>query len=271
MIYFLSDAHIGSRAMDDPKHQLRFVDLLMQLSQDATAIYLLGDIFDFWSEYVWPDKSKEEYRPLLNCLKSLTERGIEVHYFIGNHDIWTYGWLASQTGVTVHRHAEVTTIAGQQCLLAHGDGLVPHNYLVQFPKQVQKRIRSFMLLRALFHNPVAQTLFRIVPPAWGNKLGYNWAKRSRLKEMANPCGYKGENREELVLYAKEKDAERLQFKEKKSAIDYYIFGHRHIELDLELASGARVIILGDCFRQWTYAAMDEQGKLELLCIQEQNN
>ena len=120
-----------------------------------------------------------------------------------------------------------------------------------------------MRLRRLFHNPVAQALFRLVPPALGNRLGYNWAKNSRLKELANPCGYKGENREELVLYAKDQEQNRH--------LDYYIFGHRHIELDLELATGARVVILGDCFRQWTYAAMDEQGKLELQCIQEQNN
>ncbi|MBP5658924.1 MAG: UDP-2,3-diacylglucosamine diphosphatase [Paludibacteraceae bacterium] len=262
MIYFLSDAHIGSRAMDDPNHQLRFVSLLSDLAKDATAIYLLGDIFDFWSEYVWRDKSKEEYEPVLECLRAMTDRGIPVHYFIGNHDIWTYGELARRTGVIVHRKPETMTIAGKRCLLAHGDGLVPSGYLEQFPKEVRKKIRSFMRLRRLFHNPVAQFLFRLLPPAWGNKLGYEWAKRSRLKELENPCGYKGENKEELVLYAKERE---------KSEMDYYIFGHRHIELDLELASGARVIILGDCFRQWTYASMDENGKLELLCIQEQNS
>lgn len=263
MIYFLSDAHIGSRAMDNPQHQLRFVGLLNALAQDATAIYLLGDIFDFWSEYVWRDKSKEEYSPLLDCLKELTGRGIEIHYFIGNHDIWTYGELAQRTGVTVHRAPEVTVVAGKRCMLAHGDGLVPKEYIKQFPKEIQRKIRSFMRLRRLFHNPVAQALFHLVPPALGNRLGYNWAKNSRLKELANPCGYKGENREELVLYAKDQEQNRH--------LDYYIFGHRHIELDLELATGARVVILGDCFRQWTYAAMDEQGKLELQCIQEQNN
>ena len=78
MVYFLSDAHIGSRAMEDPGHQERFVSLLSDLAKDATAIYLLGDIFDFWSEYVWPDKSKKEYKPLLDCLKELTDRGIDV-------------------------------------------------------------------------------------------------------------------------------------------------------------------------------------------------
>lgn len=263
MIYFLSDAHIGSRAMNDAGHQQRFVSLLEHLAQDATAIYLLGDIFDFWSEYVWRDRSKAEYQPVFSCLRSLTDRGIAVHYFIGNHDIWTYGELAKRTGVIVHRKPEVLTIAGKQCMLAHGDGLVPVNYLQQFPEDVQKKIRSFMRLRRLFHNPMAQFLFRLVPPSLGNSIGYNWAKNSRLKELAKPCGYKGENKEELVLYAKEQEAQRH--------LDYYIFGHRHIELDLELSSGARVIILGDCFRQWTYAAMTEQGKLELLCIQEQNN
>lgn len=252
--------------MDDPQHQLRFVSLLQQLAQDATAIYLLGDIFDFWAEYVWHDSSKDEYEPILACLRDLTSRGIPVHYFIGNHDIWTYGQLAKQTGVIIHRHQETLTLAGKTCFLAHGDGLIPSGYINQFPREIQKKIRSFMRLRRLFHNPVAQFFFRLVPPAWGNSFGYNWAKRSRIKELANPCDYKGENREELVLYAKEQDSQR-----QSPLIDYYIFGHRHIELDLELASGARVLILGDCFRQWTYAQMNDKGKLELQCIQDQNN
>ena len=79
MIYFLSDAHIGSRAVDDPQHQLRFIQMLQSLSDDATAIYLLGDVFDFWSEYVWRDSSKEEYAPLLACLRAITGKGIPVH------------------------------------------------------------------------------------------------------------------------------------------------------------------------------------------------
>ena len=266
MFYFLSDAHIGSRAMEDSQHQQRFIALLEQLAQDATAIYLLGDIFDFWCEYFWPDRSKQEYQPLLSCLRSITDRGITIHYFIGNHDIWTFDHLARQTGVIVHRHEELLTIAGKRCLLAHGDGLVPTDYLKQFPKDIRRKIRSFMRLRRLFHNPVAQFFFRLVPPVWGNTLGYNWARNSRLKELANPCGYKGENREELVLYAKEQETSNI--KHQTSNIDYYIFGHRHIELDLELATGARVIILGDCFRQWTYAAMTEQGQLTLECFSE---
>jgi UDP-2,3-diacylglucosamine hydrolase len=105
------------------------------------------------------------------------------------------------------------------------------------------------LLRKVFHNPVLQFLFRLLPPAWGNAFGYEWAKRSRLKELAHPCGYKGEEKEELVLFAKEMEQQGKHH-------DYYIFGHRHIELDLMLSRDSRIMILGDCWQQFTYGKMD---------------
>ena len=113
-----------------------------------------------------------------------------------------------------------------------------------------------MKLREIFRSPFLQFCFRALPPAWGNKLGYEWAKKSRLKELENPCPYKGENKEELVLFAKEQEKQNTHR-------DYYIFGHRHIELDLQIPSGSRVIILGDCFKQWTYAKLDHHGNLTL--------
>ena len=254
MIYFLSDAHIGSRAMDNRKeHEAQVCDFLLRLGEDATEIYLLGDMFDFWYEYVW--RKPEEYRLTLDTLRLLTDKGITVHFFIGNHDIWTFGWLERQTGVLVHRSPETFTIAGKRCFLAHGDGLGPADILSHYPKPIQRKIRRFMWLRRIFHNPVLQRLFALIPPNWGDHLGYEWARRSRMKELANPVGYKGENQEELVLFTKER--------EQTEHFDYYIFGHRHIELDLQLATEARVIILGDMFRQFTYAAMDENGNLSL--------
>lgn len=253
MIYFLSDAHLGSRAIaDGATHQQKVVDLLNTMSKDATAIYLLGDIFDFWYEYIWPDKSKAQFTPILDCLKHLTDSGIAVHYFIGNHDIWTFGWLEKRTGITLHREPLATTLCGKRVYMAHGDGLVPTAYMHQMDQQMQKRIRSFMRLRAFFHHPVPQLLYRLLPPKIGNGFGYEWARRSRMKEMNNPCPYKGEEQEELVLYAKEKEG-----------FNYYIFGHRHIELDLMIRPESRVVILGDMFKLWTYAAMDEKGELEL--------
>ena len=153
MTYFLSDAHLGSRAIDNPEtHQQTVISMLNHMEKDATAIYLLGDIFDFWCEYFWRDRSKEQYRPILNKLKSLTDKGIQIHFFIGNHDIWTFGWLAQQTGVQVHRKPATITLNGKRIFIAHGDGLVPSNYLQQLPKTIQRTIRNFIFLRKVFHN-----------------------------------------------------------------------------------------------------------------------
>lgn len=253
MIYFLSDAHLGSRAINNPQvHQQTVIDMLRSMAQDASAIYLLGDIFDFWCEYFWQDKSKRQYQPFLQTLKDITSKGIEIHLFIGNHDIWTFGWLEKETGVIVHRQPESVMINGQKVFLAHGDGLVPNNYIEQLPKKIQKKIKQFILLRKVFHNPILQFFFRLLPPSWGNEFGYEWAKNSRLKELARPCPYKGEEKEELVLFAKEQEREGNHH-------DYYIFGHRHIELDLMLSRDSRIMILGDCWQQFTYAQLDNLG------------
>lgn len=250
MVYFLSDAHLGSRAITHPEaHQQTVIDMLQSMARDATAIYLLGDMFDFWCEYFWRDRSKELYHPFLQTLRAITDKGIAVHFFIGNHDIWTFGWLEKETGVVVHRKPQSVVINGKKLFLAHGDGLVPSDYIQRLPKTIQKKIRSFIFLRRVFHNPVLQCLFRLIPPAWGNAFGYEWAKNSRLKEVARPCPYKGEEKEELVLFAKEQE-------QKGNHHDYYIFGHRHIELDLMLSRDSRILILGDCWQQFTYAQMD---------------
>jgi UDP-2,3-diacylglucosamine hydrolase len=265
MVYFLSDAHLGSRVMEDPEaHQQRLVSLLERMAADADAVCLLGDVFDFWYEYVWErgatlerlPRGKERFRPLLECLRRLTGKGIPVHYLIGNHDIWTFGWLERMTGVQIHRHAWETEFYGRRVLLAHGDGLVPRDYMERLPKEIQKKIRAFMRLRAFFHHPVPQFLFSLLPPSWGDSFGYEWARRSRRKEIDNPCPYKGENQEELVLYAKEEERQGRHR-------DIYLFGHRHIELDLELESRSRVLILGDFFKQWTYAQLDKKGNILL--------
>ena len=253
------------------EHQQKLVDLLRGMEEDAKGVFLLGDIFDYWYEYAWerypeqPEKealprSKRMFTPLLQQLRRMTDKGIEVHFFIGNHDIWTFGGLAKMTGVTVHRHPEEMTLNGRRCFLAHGDGLVPSGYTAMLPARIRRKIRRFIRLRKLFHNPIAQTLFGLVPPVLGDAFGYEWARRSRVKELAHPCPYKGEQHEELVLWAKEQEAKRE--KGERGPV-YYIFGHRHIELDLQLASKSRVVILGDFFRQFTYASLDSEGTLLL--------
>ena len=257
MIYFLSDAHLGSLAIERGwAQQKKLTDLLEQMGKDAEAIYMLGDMFDFWLEYFIHDKRKRHYQLFCNTVRKLVKKGVHVHMFIGNHDLWTFGGLAQWTKAEIHYEPCTIQRYGKTIYLAHGDGLLPSNWRTLYPKDVQKKIKRFMQLRKIFRNPICQFLYRCLPPKVGNWFGYNWAKKSRLKEIANPCPYKGEDQEELVLFAKGEE-------KKGNHRDYYIFGHRHIELDLQIASGSRVVILGDCFKLWTYAALDQKGNLTL--------
>ena len=257
MIYFLSDAHLGSLAIERGwAHQKKVIDMLEMMSKDAVSIYMLGDMFDFWMEYFIRDKKKRQYHPFCKELRKLTKQGIHIHMFTGNHDLWTFGGLAKLTGAEIHYEPCTIIRYGKAIYLAHGDGLLPSNWESIYAKPWKRKIKRFMKLREIFRNPTLQFLFRCLPPSWGNWFGYNWAKKSRLKELANPCPYKGEDKEELVLFAKDQERQR-------NHRDYYIFGHRHIELDLQIASGSRVVILGDCFKEWTYAKLDNHGRLTM--------
>lgn len=255
MIYFLSDAHLGSLAIERSwAHQKKVIDMLEMMSKDAVSIYMMGDMFDFWMEYFVHDKRKQQFHPFCKELRKLRKQGIRLHFFTGNHDLWTFGGLHKLTGAEVDYEPCTITRYGKTLYLAHGDGILPSNWESQYPLAVRRQIKHYISLKRLFNNPVAQFFFRCLPPAIGNKIGYSWAKKSRLKEIANPCPYKGEDKEELVLFAKEQEKQG-------NHRDYYIFGHRHIELDLQLESGSRVILLGDCFKQFTYAKLDHKGHL----------
>ena len=235
-IFFLSDAHLGSLATVNRREQeLRLVSFLDSIKDDAAAIYLLGDMFDFWNEYrhVVP----KGYTRFLGKLSELTDRGIEVHFFTGNHDIWTYGYLEAECGVIVHRERVTTTIYNNVFHLAHGDGLGDPD-------------RKYRFLRAVFHNRMCQRLLNFAHPWWGMQLGLHWAKHSRLKrDDGKEPPYMGEDNEYLVSYSKQLMATRPD-------IDYFVYGHRHIQLDLQLSPKARVIILGDWIWQFTYAVYD---------------
>lgn len=257
MIYFLSDAHLGSLAIEKGwAHQKKLIDMLEEMSKDAASIYMLGDMFDFWMEYFIHDKRKHQYAPFFKELRKLSKQGIRVHIFIGNHDLWTFGGMAQLSYAEIHYEPCTILRYGKAIYLAHGDGLLPSNWESLYPKDVKKKIKRFIRLKDIFHSPFLQFCFRCLPPSWGNKFGYEWAKRSRLKEIAKPCPYKGEDKEELVLFAKEQEKQH-------NHRDYYIFGHRHIELDLQISKDSRVVILGDCFKEFTYAKLDHKGNLTL--------
>lgn len=243
MIYFISDIHLGSLVISDSEqHQQRFISLLKRMEQDAEAIYLLGDVFDFWMEYYWPNgPHTAKFQPVIEALREAASR-CEVHFFIGNHDLWMFGWFEKQTGVKMHYRPEVVELYGKRCFLAHGDGLGSDDKL-------------FLFLRAYFHHPLPQFFYRLLPPVLGDKFGYWWAASSRRKELAHPLEYLGEQKEELIRFAKEH--------EQTDHCDFYIFGHRHIELSLMLSSRACVYILGDFFRQFTYGVLSPDGVFSL--------
>ena len=225
-IYILSDAHLGSWAIDHGRMQeRRLVRFLDNIKEKAAAVYLLGDMFDFW--YEWRYTVPKGYTRFLGKLSELADMGVEVHYFTGNHDIWMYGYLDEECGVIVHKKPETVELYNKVFYLAHGDGLGDPN-------------RSFQFIRGIFHNKTCQWLFtHFIPQSWAMKFGLSWAKRSRLKRAdGTEPAYMGEDKEYLVLYTK-------KYMKEHSEIDYFIYGHRHIELDLMLTRKTRMMIIGD--------------------------
>lgn len=240
-VYFLSDAHLGSRGIPHGRTQeRRLVNFLDSIKDKASAIYLLGDMFDFWYEFktVVP----KGYTRFLGKISELTDAGVEVHFFIGNHDIWCSDYFEKECGMILHRQPLTCEIFGKVFFMAHGDGLGDSD-------------RKFKFLRAVFHNKLLQTLFSMLHPRWSIDLGLTWAKHSRMKRLdGKEPPYMGEHKEYLVLYAKE-------YLHSHPDVNFFIFGHRHIELDLMLSRTARILILGDWISQFTYAEFDGEQLL----------
>lgn len=235
-IYFLADAHLGSLAIPHQRTQeRRLVRFLDSIKHKASAIYLLGDMFDFWNEYKYV--VPKGYTRFLGKISELTDMGVEVHYFTGNHDIWTYGYLEKECGVLLHTQPETVEIYDKIFFLAHGDGLGDPD-------------AKFKFLRKMFHNRTCQKLLNFVHPWWGMQLGLNWAKHSRLKRAdGKEAPFMGEDKEYLILFTKE-------YMKTHSNIDYFIFGHRHIELEMKMSRKTELVILGDWIWQFTYAVFD---------------
>ena len=235
-VYFIYDAHLGSWAIEHRRTQeRRLVRFLDSIKDNASAVYLLGDMFDFWNEYKYV--VPKGYTRFLGKLSELTDMGVEVHFFTGNHDIWTYGYLEQECGMTLHRKPTTVEIADKVFLLAHGDGLGDPDI-------------KFKILKKLFHNRVCQILLNAIHPRWGMWIGLRWAQHSRKKRAdGRELPFQGEDKEFLVRYAKE-------YVDTHTDVDYLIFGHRHIELDLPVGNKSRMLILGDWIWQFTYAVFD---------------
>ena len=234
-VYFLSDAHLGSLAIPhDRMRERRIVNFLDGIKHKAAAVYMLGDMFDFWHEYKYV--VPKGHTRLLGKIGELTDMGVEVHYFTGNHDLWCGDYLEQECGVVLHRQMLTTEIYGHEFCIGHGDGL-------------DRDDCKYLMLRHLFHDKTCQRLLAAVHPRWGMWLGLNWAKQSRKKHEAVEGFFEGPDKDGICLFAK-------RYLASHPDINYFLFGHRHIDIDLPLSDTCRFIILGDWITKFTYAVYD---------------
>ena len=237
-VYFLTDAHLGSWAIPHGRmRERRVVNFLDEIKNKAAAVYMLGDMFDFWHEYrfVVP----KGYTRLLGKISELTDKGVEVHFFTGNHDLWCGDYLERECGVILHRQMLTTEIYGKVFCLAHGDGL-------------GSKDRKYLFLRSLFHNKVCQVLFSSLHPRWGMYLGLNWAKNSRRKHGDVEGFDIDKEKSDICIFAKD-------YLKTHPEINYFIFGHRHVDVDYMINSTCRFIVLGDWITKFTYAVFEGES------------
>ncbi len=237
-IYFASDFHLGiPDKASSLKREKLIVKWLEEIKHDAAEIYIMGDIFDFWFEYkkVVP----KGFTRLLGKISELSDSGIAISLFTGNHDMWMFNYLQEELGVTIYRKPVTREFGGKKFFLAHGDGLGPGDHGYKFIKKV-------------FASSVSQWLFARIHPNFGISMANFWSRRSRMSNGEKET-FKGEENEYLVQFIKQ----TLE----KEHFDYFIFGHRHLPLQIQVGSSLYVN-LGEWVNYSTYAVFDGK-KLEL--------
>jgi UDP-2,3-diacylglucosamine hydrolase len=233
-IYFLSDFHLGApdaaSSLQREKQVVRFLD---EIKNDAAEIFLVGDMFDFWYEYrkVVP----KGFTRLLGKLAELSDAGIPMHFFVGNHDMWMKDYFLKELNIPIYFEPKEFERNGKKFLIGHGDGLGP-------------RDKGYKFLKKIFRNPFCQWLFGILPPYFGMGLADYFSRRSRAQTGVSEENFLGEDKEWLLIYSKEVL--------KKKNFDFFVFGHRHLAIDFRLTEGSRYINLGDWIHYYTYAVFD---------------
>lgn len=230
-IYFASDFHLTLDTQERENYVVRWLDFI---KHDAEAIYLVGDVFDFWFEYktVVP----KGYVRFLGKLAELRDAGIAIYFFTGNHDMWMFRYFEDEFGIPIYREPIIRDIKGKRFFIGHGDGLGPGDH-------------SYKLMKKVFANRFCQWLFARLHPNFGIGLAILSSQNSR--KYKSDSGYTAKENEWLYAYANEKV--------KTEPCDYFVFGHRHIPMDLQLANGkSRYINLGEWFEKRSYLVVDEQ-------------
>jgi len=235
--YFISDAHLGLYPPEKSAQRERIlVEWLDSIKEDAEELYMLGDIFDFWHEYrhVVP----RGFIRFLGKLAELADKGVKLHFFTGNHDVWVYGYLPDELGLHVYRKPITVEFNGKKFFLGHGDGLDPGD-------------KGYHILKWGFTNRILQWLFARIHPNASMAFGKRWSKSSRYAKGIIAEPYNGDDLEHQVVFAKSILTQEH--------FDYFIFGHRHIAFDVKIAPNAHVVNLGDWIVNFTYAVWDGQA------------
>lgn len=234
--YFVSDVHLGAPALkNNRERELAFVDWLNEIKKDATHLFLMGDIFDFWFEYktVVP----RGFTRTLGKIAELSDAGIEVHYFTGNHDVWVFDYLPNELGLILHRAEFRTELNGKKFFLAHGDGLDLSD-------------KGYLLLKKIFTSRLLQWMFARIHPNFSLSFGHGWSKHSRISKGMTGEEFKGPESEGMFIFA--------ESVLKKESFDYFVFGHRHVLVDVPIGEKSRYINLGDWMYHFSYGVFDGQ-------------
>lgn len=224
---------MGAPALSNNREREQlFARWLDAVKDDVSELYLLGDVFDFWFEYrkVVP----RGFTRILGRLADLTDNGVKVHFFTGNHDLWVFDYLSEETGVIIHTHEYVVEIDGKTFYLAHGDGLDPDD-------------KGYLFLKKIFTSKTTQWLFARLHPNFAFYLAHRWSKNSRLSNIASEQEFKVKN-EGIYRFAESVLQQRK--------IEYFIFGHRHKMANVEMNENTRFILLGDWINFYSYGVFD---------------
>jgi UDP-2,3-diacylglucosamine hydrolase len=233
-VFFASDFHLGVPNRETSlKREKLIVEWLESIRHEAHSIYLLGDLFDFWFEY--RHSVPKGFVRFLGKLAELRDAGIPIYFFTGNHDMWMFDYFPKELSIPIYREPLILESGTQKILIGHGDGLGPGDATYKF-------------LKKFFNSSFCQWLFARLHPNLGMAIAHRWSRSSRVANMKREEKFNGEENEFLLTYCKEL--------EKKQHHDFYIFGHRHLPLDLKVGENSRYINLGEWVNFTTYAVYD---------------
>ena len=233
-VYFASDFHLGTPSPEQSRIRERaVVAWLDSIRPDAEVIFLVGDVFDFWFEY--KRSIPKGFIRLQGKLAELTDAGTKIVLFTGNHDMWMSDYFTQEMGIPVYREPRQYVIGEKRFLIGHGDGLGPGDY-------------TYKQLKKVFESKLARRLFRYLHPDIGIGIAQSWSRRSRLGNQEKGEEFLGEDREWLMQYCRAVEAVDHH--------DYYIFGHRHLPLDLAVSANSRYVNLGEWVTARTYGVFN---------------